>query len=191
MKFKGDILITDPGYLVEEKDYDTPRPKLSDYSDNNEGYRWEEYIKDQEKWDKENDTWEITNNGEDLSVWGFTNYISEDTLYGDWSQIIYEGTGLENVLEVEKKCKSSDNYAELDNLMKGFKELGTFCADSGMVCVVNLEEAKKFNPKIEDWCKSHPWCASIIRNFEGDIEYTLGEDRAHIIGKGNINFFTA
>ncbi len=62
MRFKGDIIITDPCYICKE----------SEYRDNN--------ISD----------WELCNYGEDMEVLGIKNYICRDTLYGDWSCTTYD-----------------------------------------------------------------------------------------------------
>ena len=63
MKFKGTIVITDPCYLING---------LSEELDNK--------------------YWEASNYGEDLSAFGCSQWISENTLYGDWSCFTYKGT---------------------------------------------------------------------------------------------------
>ena len=54
-----------------------------------------------------------------------------------------------------------------------------------------LEEVLKFNPDFKEWMETHPWCVTVIENFDGDIEYIVDEHGAHIVGKGNINFYTS
>lgn len=138
MKFKGTIVITDPCYLD---------------SDNS--------ILDDSNW------WKESSYGEDMSQFGFTSYISESTIIGDWSW----------------------RTINLDSE----EIIGKFCADAGMVCVCLLEEVLNFNPKFEKWAKSHPWCATIIEDFDGDVKYIVDENddmMFHIVGKGNINFTT-
>lgn len=39
--------------------------------------------------------------------------------------------------------------------------------------------------------ETHPWCVTVIENFDGDVEYTVDERGAHIVGMGNINFYTS
>lgn len=136
MKFKGDIVITDPCYL----------------DGGNE-------VLDESNW------WHDSSYGDDQEYLGFTSYIRESTIIGDWSWFTYD----------------SDS-GEL---------LGKFCADAGLVCVCLLDEVLKFNPEFENWAKEHLWCATIIRDFDGDIEYEVDDnDEFHIVGKGNINFRT-
>lgn len=183
MKFKGTIVITDPCYL------DNGMPDVP-------GVDW----------------WDSVDYGDNLGAAGFTNFISESTLYGDWSCFTYKGTAK----EVNKKAKEWDKY-----YMKFFSEynrtenpkdkeisleeykakkaefkkenvLGEFCADAGMVCVVYLDEVLAFNPKFKKWAEEHSWCATIIENFDGNVEYKIDEhDAAHIVGTGNINFYTS
>lgn len=139
MKFKGTIVITDPCYLG------CGNEKL-----------------DNDSW------WEESDYGEHLKKFGFTTYITKDTLIGDWSWHTYE-----------KETKDI---------------IGQFCADAGLVGVYLLEEILKFNPLFEKWAQEHSWCATIIKNFDGDIEYEYDEkddDLFHIVGKGNINFETS
>jgi hypothetical protein len=70
--------------------------------------------------------------------------------------------------------------------------LGEFCADAGKVCVVYLDEVLKFNPYFEEWAKRHPWCVTIIEDFDGDVDYTVGEEMdLHLVGTGNKPFYTA
>lgn len=51
MKFKGDIIITDPCYIIKDN----------------------------------SDDWNKCGWGENMGILGFTTYISEYTLCGDWS----------------------------------------------------------------------------------------------------------
>lgn len=138
MKVKGTIVITDPCYLG------CGNEKL------------------------DNDWWEKSDYGERLEKFGFTTYITEGTLIGDWSWHTYE--------------KETKNI------------IGQFCADAGLVGVYLLEEILKFNPNFEQWAQEHDWCATIIKDFDGDIKYEYDEkndDLFHIVGKGNINFETS
>lgn len=183
MKFKGTIVITDPCYL----DNDMPKSSTSE--------RW----------------WEKVCYGENLEVSGFTNYISEDTLYGDWSCFTYKGTKEEindKILEWDRyylnffnKYNDTENAKTKEILLEEYKAkevefkkeniLGSFCADAGIVCVVYLDEVLAFNPNFKKWVEEHSWCATIIENFDGDIEYIIDDDEAHIQGTGNINFYTS
>lgn len=180
MYFKGTIVITDPCYL-----------------DNGGNL----------------DLWEKSDFGNDLSVLGCSQWISESTIYGDWSCATYKGNpkdieeSLVNIQQfydtVDKLSKEVLGYdAAWEFLHKDFQELctkheykfprlGKFCADVGMVCVVYLDEVLTVNPDFLNWAKTHPWCVTIIENFDGEVTYEIDDnDDAHIVGKGNINFYT-
>lgn len=179
MKFKGTIVITDPCYL--------------DNGMNN------------------SDLWEASGYGEDLSVFGCSQWISEGTIYGDWSCTTYKGDK-EKLVEFFKKASEIQEplwkdyasreelakvrdtvYDQLAELKKSYEivEIGNFCADAGMVCVVYLDEVLKVNPGFKEWAEEHTWCATIIENFYGEVDYEVDEDMdAHIVGRGNIDFYT-
>ena len=184
MRFKGTVVITDPCYL------DNDRPE----SDNQ-------------------DWWDESSYGEDLNLIGLSDYLSMDTLYGDWSCFTYKGAK-EEVIELEdswnrKFFEFFNKYnfgglteAERVSLRNEFMSdknkfieehtLGEFCADAGKVCVVYLDEVLKFNPYFEEWAKRHPWCVTIIEDFDGDVDYTVGEEMdLHLVGTGNKPFYTA
>jgi hypothetical protein len=184
MKFKGTIVITDPCYL-------------DNGMDNQDNL----------------DLWEASNYGRDLSVFGCSQWISESTVYGDWSCTTYQGTDTTCRAILDKIDRYYDELDHLDiddpmfedlkdNLYNKIEELsesfnnqhptlGRFCADAGMVCVVYLDELTKINPHFEEWAKKHHWCATIIKDFDGEVQYDIDDnDNAHIIGKGNINFYT-
>lgn len=81
---------------------------------------------------------------------------SRNTIYGDWSCSVYEC----------KKGKFPKN---------GTKPFGSFCADAGLVCVEDIRNCSK-KSEILDWVKSHKWCATIIPNFKGTVEYKIRTD---------------
>ena len=55
-----------------------------------------------------------------------------------------------------------------------------------------LDEILAYNPEWKSWIEEHSWCATIIENFEGEVEYYIDkvDKEAHIVGTGNINFYT-
>lgn len=185
MKFKGTIVITDPCYL----DNDMPEnPEMKDW-------------------------WEMVDYGENLEASGIEHYISEYTLYGDWSCHTYKGSR-EDIFDAIQEWDeyylnffreyNNPDYSQEDrdklatsfrNHKKKFQEeftLGEFCADAGRVCVVYLEDVLKFNSNFKSWAETHPWCATIIENFDGDVRYEVDEEGdAHIVGEGNVNFYTS
>lgn len=185
MIFKGTIVITDPCYL----DSDMPEASTSE--------RW----------------WDMVQYGDNLEASGIEHYICENTLYGDWSCNTYKGT-LEEIKQVretwdeyyftffakynnpnlssEEKTELYKEYKQYEKQFNDAHTLGSFCADAGMVCVVYLEDVLKFNPNFKQWASKHTWCATIIENFDGNVEYEIDEhDEAHIVGTGNINFYTS
>lgn len=180
MQFKGTIVITDPCYLDA---------------------------------DMGQDLWEASGYGEDLSVFGCSQWICKDTIYGDWSCTTYKGNSkeiskvVEEIISLERELDTLDEN-DLGNdpayeiiskqlrslyevMQEKFPKLGRFCADAGMVCVVYLDEILKVNPTFKQWAQEHPWCVTIIPDFDGDIEYEVDDNTdAHIVGKGNIDFYT-
>lgn len=148
MKFKGDIIITDPCYI------DT---------------------KDNALWDKE-----IVDifTGSGLSEYGFTNYIWDETIYGDWSCTTFK-------LKDESKDKDPSEIEE-DDIED---VIGEFCADAGLVGVFLLDEVLAFNPEF-DYHTDRPWTTTLIRDFDGSVEYIVEDEEVFIKGTGNINFIT-
>ncbi len=109
---------------------------------------------------------------------GFTNYICEPTLVGDWSCKTYK---------ISEKPKDWLNNTESDYNI----EIGRFCADSGTLFVGLLDEVLRLNPNFNSWASSHKLCVTIIPDFTGTISiYDINDDERHIIGEGNINFVT-
>ena len=144
MRFKGDIIITDPCYLG----HGMTRGR---HGMTRKGF-WEH---------PEFDIYEGSNLSE---LFGFTNYIWELTIYGDWSCTTYNEIGL---------------------------EIGQFCADAGLVGVFLLDEVLKFNPKYDDHLMgSHSFCVTLIKDFDGNVEYQVNDGEAQLIGTGNKPFIT-
>ena len=78
--------------------------------------------------------------------------------------------------------------------MDSKKILGKFCADGGMYCVMYLEEVLKYAPAF-DYHVRLPHTTCVIKGFDGDITPEIitrdEDDSVIIVGKGNINFKTA
>lgn len=195
--FKGDILITDPCYICKERDEST-YPEWNDYmsyeTDNlypdYDGHISKRFLEEREKltkdrdlWYKQHpDDWETCDYGSHFEVFGIHTYMTHSTLYGDWSCTVYN--------------KDTE------------KPIGEFCADAGLVSVFLLDEVRAYNPDIDNWVKEHPWCATVIKDFNGTvsfdiwyIQWTLESDIGYhkageickddclvVEGKGNINF---
>lgn len=119
--FNGDILITDPCYILKDESYD------QDWSKCKYGYNMEKL--------------------------GIKNYITNSTLYGDWSCTVWKSSYL-------KEC-TKENV------------IGKFCADAGLVSVFLLDEVRRYNPDIDEWIKNHSWCAAVIKKFDGDVQMMI------------------
>ena len=109
------------------------------------------------------DDWEKSNLGENMGVLGIHTYISRDTLYGDWSCTTY----------------NSDTK----------EKLGEFCADAGKVAVFLLDEVLKYNPEFNDYI-TKPLTTTLIKDFDGEVDFEIVDDEVSVVGKGNINFYT-
>lgn len=189
MKFKGTIIITDPCYIIRAEHHGTTPITKND--------------------------WKACNYGENMKVLGINTYITKDTLYGDWSCTTYTTSNpkkaIDDLAEINKyfddeyekyggyKRITDEQYESLcnecddkkDALNLDLENIGCFCADAGLVSVFLLDEVRQYNPDIDEWIADHPWCVTTIKDFDGNIEYYVDENRAaHIYGTGNINFFT-
>lgn len=203
MYFKGTIVITDPCYVIKENPIEYPNVKdfglpasvnskaFKDYSTPEElAYKaaLDRYYKESPKYDD----WDKCDYGKNMEVLGIHNYISKSTIYGDWSCTTYQTEKkpkklLENILQALK----DGIRGELATFDDG-EAIGSFCADSGYVGVFLLDEILEYNPKWKSWIEEHSWCATIIEDFEGEVEYYIDKvnGEAHIVGTGNINFYT-
>lgn len=83
--------------------------------------------------------------------------ISNRTYYGDWGCTVYKIPSCEVGFLTRGKGYKAD------------AEIGKFCADSGQVCVVALDDILAGNPNFEKWVKEHPWCVTIVRGFKGKV----------------------
>lgn len=186
MKFKGTIIITDPCYVIKKDNY--PSPKPADFnlpeSINRKPYKaaCEKYSEYRKK-----DDWSRCNYGQNMEVLGIHNYITESTIYGDWSCTTYKIT--------EDPYKVINNFIEAQEKGEDYgihcSKLSNFCADAGLVSVFNLDEVRKYNPGIDEWIASHDWCVTTIPDFDGEVNYYVDtQGSAHIVGVGNVNFFT-
>ena len=223
IRFDGDIIITDPCYIMRKdgqpdystspswwdfvskttseeitsngrtfKRYNPPKPKdypdcrekrAEDYSDNLTAQldlmnrllvgkaalfspklqaEWDAYHKANEKWEKENmSDWERCEYGDEMEVLGINTYLSDRTIYGDWS------------------CSTFNSDTK--------KKIGDFCADAGMVAVFLLDEVLRYNPDF-NYHTERPWTTTLIRDFHGTVELHRDGEEVTVIGKGNINF---
>lgn len=113
MEFDGDIIITDPCYIIDNT--------------------------------AEEDHWELCNYGSEMENLGIHNYMTRNTLYGDWSCTTYSDKG---------------------------DVLGHFCANAGLVSVFLLDEVLKYNPKFDSHIKSD-WTTTWIKDFKGTVQFVV------------------
>lgn len=211
MKFKGTIIITDPCYVVKDTEDLLKEAGITieypQYEEDLEAYR--EAVHKYNEITSPYDDWKKCDYGSRMERLGFTSFISESTIYGDWSCTTWSTprTDIENQVEeindlYSKRWNAINEYGEnsvqsevYDNkcreAIEDLNKLGYFCADAGMVSVFLLDEVLKYNPGFSKWIEEHPWCVTVIKDFDGDVQYYVDNSgNAHIAGKGNINFFT-
>ena len=195
MYFKGDVIITDPCYVVKDQEieinYDT-EPKAEDFGlieyptrldfPNREDHRQAclkvmahnkvllpAYDAAYAEWQKQyEDDWAKSECGSNMEALGVNTYLTSDTLYGDWS------------------CTTVNTDTK--------EEIGSFCADAGLVSVFLLDEILAYNPEF-DYHINRQWTTTLIKDFDGEIEiveddFGNGKIEVRVIGKGNINFYT-
>lgn len=186
MKFKGTIIITDPCYIVKKCTKKNPYP-FPWTMENIKAPNIEEMVKKYREWEDTHDDWTKCMYGRNMEALGIEHYFTESTLYGDWGCTTYKIK--ENPYTVINKFAESENTGEDYGI--SCSKLGEFCADAGLVSVFLLDEVRKYNPGIDEWIASHDWCVTTIPDFDGEVNYYVDkQDNAHIIGIGNINFFT-
>lgn len=120
MEFDGDIIITDPCYIMRSKHHGTIPMYENDWIESEYGFNMEKL--------------------------GINNYMTRDTLYGDWSCTVYNTDTTE--------------------------EIGEFCADAGLVSVINWDEVLKYNPDF-DYHINKPWTVTLIKNFKGTVQFVV------------------
>jgi len=133
IELKGDIIITDPCYIIKDNTND----------------------------------WELCQYGKEMQLLGLKNWITNSTLYGDWSCTTYN--------------------ADTED------PLGQFCADAGLVGVFLLDEVLKYN---KDYKKEiDQYAVTLLKDFNGivkivKVSYDHKYEEIRVVGKGNINFYT-
>lgn len=204
MRFKGDIIITDPCYIMRAE-YHGTKPLTKD-------------------------DWRACDYGNNMEALGIKNYLTSSTEYGDWScttvkDDIKSQAAISEMNKLYFEFYRKYNFTglnpeEKEQLYKEYEEarakidtkdcvIGNFCADAGLVSVFLLEEVLTYNPDF-DYHINRPWTTTLIKDFDGDIEIThrettqseiLDEEEAEehaeeykrevsVVGKGNINFYT-
>ena len=75
------------------------------------------------------------------------------TYYGDWGCTIFRTEG------------------GFGRIPRGAKEIGHFCADAGLVCVIAMKDVLARSPGFGDWLREHRHCGAVIRNFKGKVSF--------------------
>lgn len=163
IEFDGDIIITDPCYIVKERD-ESDRPKWGDfhpyesiyeYPDYNEETKLSEMFRknadalskaDREWKRKHPDDWDVCGCGSNMESLGVQKYMTRDTLYGDWS------------------CTTFDTDTG--------EPIGEFCADAGLVSVFDLAEVLAYNPDF-DYHTERKWTTTLIKDFKGTVQFVV------------------
>ena len=187
MYFKGTIIITDPCYIVKKCTEKNPHP-FPWTTINIKNPNIKEMVKQYNEWEDSHDDWRKCRYGTNMEALGISTYFTESTIYGDWGCSTYKIE--ENPYEVVNNFVEA--YENEEDYEIKCSKLGDFCADAGLVSVFLLNEVRKYNPDIDKWIEEHSWCVTTIPDFDGEVNYYIDKsNEAHIIGIGNINFFTA
>lgn len=204
MKFKGDIIITDPCYICKEKKEVEEYPDFKDYFSYSSKEDYPDYRRMDENeikaleeksgipkeflldyWIHKSDQYE-----EEYKKYNaaFLEYRKNNV--SDWELCDYgenmEALGIKNYV-----CRDTlygDWFCTTYNSDTN-EELGEFCADAGIVGVFLLDEVLKYNPDF-NYHIERPWTTTLIKNFDGEINieviHTEGiyEDDTEFYSKG-------
>ena len=192
MRFKGDIIITDPCYICKEKEEVGKLPYSKDFftyeaEEDYPDFRelTEEELREKARdndlfakmlkanflpyqWRTESEQYKKENERYEAAIAEYTkNNIS------DWERCNYgedfEELGIKNYI-----CRdtiygdwSCTTYNSDTN-----EVLGRFCADAGMVGVFLLDEVLKYNPDF-NYHIERPWTTTLIKDFDGEIDFEI------------------
>lgn len=136
---KGDIIITDPCYVIKDD-------------------LWDRFLKEV-----------LCDNISTIRRWReFKEGLVANTLYGDWGCTLFKVKDIDSAIEA---LKNETNYEDSE-------AVGKFCADAGMVCVFYLNDCLNHNKKEVEDLLTKNWCATVIKDFDGDI-YVLDMDHEY------------
>ncbi len=187
MRFKGDIIITDPCYICKEKKEVGEYPKVKDYFSYDEKDDYPDYRKMDEREIKEVE-----------KETGLPRRLLLDEWIHKSEQYEKENKKYEEALQEYRKNNISDwdlsncgtfmealgikNYIRRDTLYGDWscttynsdtnEKIGNFCADAGMVGVFLLDEVLKYNPDF-NYHIERPWTTTLIKNFDGEIDFEI------------------
>lgn len=98
----------------------------------------------------------INMNWDETESWCKDHGLYSRNYYGDWGCTVYETDKPVGKLRMAKH-----------------RELGEFCADAGMVCVLSIEDARKLNPQIDEFARNSPFAVTVIHNFTGTVKFMV------------------
>lgn len=161
---KKDIIITDPCYIANRKDWGT--------SFNWDSYKITDPIFSTYLWDYTgcgDGSWEIVRLKEILNRVELEKFIEK-----------YE-TSLTNFVVNDIKSR-----VELRNCIEKSEHLGRFSVDSGSYGIFCLDEVLKYNPA---FLRDHGiWLYTIIPDFTGTVQIQNKDNGFNILGLGNKTF---
>lgn len=144
LRFDGDIVITDPCYL----------DKIDETDESHEN--WCSALEHINDYYKKMDLNRVPAEMEkycldfvDMRKFGFKTFMTANTIYGDWSCGVYQKIGF-----------------------RKYKEIGTFCADAGLVSVSYVDEVSLIS-NFRKYAAEHKHMYAIIKNFHGTVRWKL------------------
>lgn len=189
MRFKGDIIITDPCYICKEKKEVGEYPKVKDYFSHSREKDYPDYRKMSDEeieelakesrlpkklllkmdgWIHKSEQYEKENKKYEEALQEYRkNNIS------DWDLSNY-GTSME-ALGIKNYIRRDTLYGDWSCTTYNSdtnEKIGNFCADAGMVGVFLLDEVLKYNPDF-DYHVERPWTTTLIKNFDGEIDFEI------------------
>lgn len=172
MRFKGDVIITDPCYIMKDNSEPDDWYK-SDFGKNLNILGFTKFLTSR------------TIYGD----WTCTTFKDCEESMDAIDELIgvfkFEDKSLAKLEKMRKKILKKHNDVIL----------GSFTADSGTVSVMLLEDVLRYNPDF-DYHITKPRTTTWLKNFDGKIKIcrmrnARNQKYIKIEGKGNINFFTA
>lgn len=184
MEFDGDIIITDPCYIMRDDeepydysaspdwwDYVTKRhekvdngktftypPRHSDYPDCVNG----ESPTFKAEWDAYNKAYEKWKSEQPVSDWEKSEYGDRLDILGI-NHFMTRGT-----IYGDWSCTTYNTDTR--------RKIGSFCADAGLVSVILLEDVLKYNPSYDDHINKK-WTTTWIKDFKGTVQFVVKEVR--------------